>query len=221
MYYRLPDLSKTRNEDLRPFRNVKLAALKHFYRMNDIELNWFKVSKYLGKHTRVVKDRAYTTEEIQHLLAKADELMRCVVLLLVSTGMRVGAIPYLKLRNITKIEDPPLYQLTLYENSPKEKGWNFIKVEDIPMLIQVVLSTCSISRAAIFEILIENNGILKTSQIVDSLNTTNPTASRTMTELKATGLVYMHDVNPGEYNSEKEIRLKPEFEWFCRTSLKS
>ncbi len=35
-----------------------------------------------------------------------------------------------------------------------------------------------------------------------------------MTELKAAGLVDMHDVNPKEYNSEKEICLKPEFEWF-------
>jgi hypothetical protein len=94
------------------------------------------------------------------------------------------------------------------------KGRNYIKVEDIPMLIQVVLSTCSIERETIFEILIENKGFLKTSQIVDSLNITKPTALRTMTELKATGLVNMHDVNPGEYNSEKEICLKPEFEWF-------
>jgi hypothetical protein len=35
-----------------------------------------------------------------------------------------------------------------------------------------------------------------------------------MTELKATRLVDMYDCNPGEYNSEKEIKLKPEFEWF-------
>jgi hypothetical protein len=94
------------------------------------------------------------------------------------------------------------------------KGRNYIKVEDIPMLIQVVLSTCSIERETIFEILIENKGFLKTSQIVDSLNITKPTALRTMTELKATGLVTMYDVNPDEYNSEKEICLKPEFEWF-------
>jgi hypothetical protein len=49
---------------------------------------------------------------------------------------------------------------------------------------------------------------------VHSLNTTKPTARRTMTELKATGLVDMYDVNPNEYNSEKEIHLKPEFGWF-------
>jgi hypothetical protein len=100
------------------------------------------------------------------------------------------------------------------------KGRNHIKVEDIPMIIQVVLSTCSIERARIFELLIANNGTLRTSQIVDFLNTTNPTARRTMTELKATSLVDMEDVNPGEYNSEKQIRLKPEFAWFLLDKFK-
>ncbi len=99
-------------------------------------------------------------------------------------------------------------------------GRNHIKVEDIPMVIHTVLSTCSIERETIFEILIENNGVLKTSQIVGSLNTTKPTALRTMTELKATGLVTMQDVNPGEYNSEKEIHLKPEFKWFLTDNFR-
>jgi hypothetical protein len=115
------------------------------------------------------------------------------------------------------VEDPSR-AITSLRNLAKahalSKGRNYIKVEDVPMLIQVVLSTCSIERATIFEILIANNGVLKTSQIVDYLNTTKPTALRTMTELKATRLVDMYDVDPGEYNSEKEIRLKPEFEWF-------
>jgi hypothetical protein len=65
---------------------VQLAALKHFYRMNDFEeLNWFRISKYLGEHIRVAKDRAYTIEEIQQLLSKADERRRCVIVLMAST----------------------------------------------------------------------------------------------------------------------------------------
>jgi len=55
------------------FRNVQYSAIKHFYRMNEIELNWFKISKYLGEPTKVVRDRSYTTEEIQHILTKCDE----------------------------------------------------------------------------------------------------------------------------------------------------
>ena len=61
--------------------------------------------------------------------------------------------------------------------------------------------------------LIANNGTLTTSQIVAYLDVSKPTALRTMTELKATGLVDMTET--GEYyNAEKEITLKDKFGWF-------
>jgi hypothetical protein len=86
-------------------------------------------------------------------------------------------------------------------------------LSDIPMIIKVVLSTCSLARATIFDLLIANNGTLTTSQITKALNTTSPTARRTMTELKATGLVDMDDI-PAGYNIEKKISLNEEFHWF-------
>jgi hypothetical protein len=39
------------------------------------------------ENTKLFKDRAHTTEEIQRLLTKADERMRVVILLLASTGI--------------------------------------------------------------------------------------------------------------------------------------
>jgi hypothetical protein len=122
------------------------------------------------------------------------------------------------------IEDPSraITQLrNLARGHALSKGRNYIKVEDVPMLIKVVLSTCSIERQTIFEILLEHGGVMTTSQIVDSLNITSPTARRTMTELKATGLVSMYDVSPGTYNSEKEISLKPEFKWFLSDDFRT
>lgn len=119
--------------------------------------------------------------------------------------------------DIPIIEDPSraITQLhNLAKGHALSQGRNHITIEDIPMVIQVVLSTCSILRAIIFDLLIENKGVLTTSKIVDNLNTSKPTALRTMTELKATSLVTMGDVNPGEYNSERVISLKPAFAWF-------
>jgi integrase len=104
----------------RSILNNRLAAIKKFYEMNDVLLNWRKVSQYLGENTRRFKDRAYTTEEIQQLLTKADERMRVVILLLASTGLRIGAIPDLKLRHLTKIDKYNLYQVVVYENSSEE-----------------------------------------------------------------------------------------------------
>ncbi|HEY7573509.1 MAG TPA: tyrosine-type recombinase/integrase [Nitrososphaeraceae archaeon] len=99
---------------------LRLAAIRKFYEMNDVMLNWKKVSNYLGENTKLFKDRAYITEEIQRLLTKADERMRVIILLLASTGMRIGAIPGLNLKHLTKVEDYNLYQITVYENTKDE-----------------------------------------------------------------------------------------------------
>lgn len=64
--------------------NTRLAAIKKFYVMNDIVMNWEKISQYLGESTRLRKDRAYTNQEISTMLLKADERMRVVILLLAS-----------------------------------------------------------------------------------------------------------------------------------------
>lgn len=101
-------------------------AVIQFYLINDILLNKKKISRYYGEHIKVVKDRAYTTEEIQKLLEFCDERTRCLILLLASTGMRIGAVPELKIGNIEKIED--IYKITLYERT-KEEYYTFCTPE--------------------------------------------------------------------------------------------
>jgi hypothetical protein len=100
------------------------------------------------------------------------------------------------------------------------QGRDYITIEDdMPPLIKVVLSTASIERSSIFDILISNDGILNTSQICEYLNTTPPTALRTMTELKAVGLVDMFE-GTGYHNTETKVSLKPEFNWFLTSRFK-
>jgi integrase len=49
--------------------------------------------------------RAYTKEEISKLLPIADLRDRCLILLMVSTGMRVGAIKSLKIKHLTRLHE--------------------------------------------------------------------------------------------------------------------
>ncbi len=100
------------------------------------------------------------------------------------------------------------------------QGRFHITLDDIPMLIHVVLSTCSLARATIFDILIENNGKLSTSQIVQSLTIVKATALKTMTELRATGLVDFKENGAGYRSLESEIVLKEEFKWFLSPTFK-
>ena len=116
--------------------------------------------------------------------------------------------------DIAIVEDPSraITQLrNLARGHALSQGRDYITLDDIPMLIQVVLSTCSLARET-------NMGSLTTSQIVESLNTSRPTALRTMTELKATGLVNMVE-GVGYHNSESRIKLKDKFSWFLEDTF--
>ena len=103
-----------------------LTPVISFYRINDIMINSKKLNKFMPAKTRVKKNRGYTHEEIQKLLDIADERMRAVILLLVSCGCRVGAIPTLHVRDIEKSGD--VYKITIYENE-EEEYFSFITKE--------------------------------------------------------------------------------------------
>lgn len=78
----------------------RLASIYHFYTMNDVLLNKTKISKYKGEFIRTKKDRAYTNVEIGKLISNADLRMKVCILLMASSGLRLGALPLLKLKNI-------------------------------------------------------------------------------------------------------------------------
>ena len=63
-----------------------------FYLINDIQINKKKISRYYGEHIRVVKDRGYTTEEIQKILEFCDERTENARVLMSSSGMRIGKL---------------------------------------------------------------------------------------------------------------------------------
>lgn len=65
---------------------------------------------------KVKKDRGYFHEEISKMLQFCDERTRVIVLLLASTGIRIGAIPTLKVGNIDNSNN----KITVYENTKYE-----------------------------------------------------------------------------------------------------
>ena len=122
---------------------------------------------------------------------------------------------------IATIEEPSraITQLmNLAKGHAISQGRNFITKEDVSIVIKVVLSTASIERVAVFDLLLAHGGKLQTPVIEESLNVTSSTALRTMTEFKAIGLV---DSNKNNGSSHvNEITLKPEFDWFLTTEFR-
>jgi integrase len=114
-------IRKMRSQDLSySTQNSRLSAIVLFYTMNDIVINRKKIGKFLGEHIKTVRDRAYTISEIHKIVDVCDLKYKVFVLLMASTGCRLGAIPPLKLHNLKYYEDYKLYQITFYENTKAE-----------------------------------------------------------------------------------------------------
>jgi integrase len=109
--------------------SVKLAAIFLFYEMNDIVLNKKKISRYVGEHEKTVKDHAYSREQIKRIVDACDLKYKVVVLLMASTGCRIGAIPNLRLSALKYIEKYQLYQITFYEHSKNDSYYSFCTPE--------------------------------------------------------------------------------------------
>jgi integrase len=89
-------------------------------------LNVTKIGKFMPEQVKVKKDRSYTHQEILKLLQIADDRIKVVILLMCSGGLRIGAIPDLKIRSLEKLDN--IYKITVYERH-KEEYFSFTTPE--------------------------------------------------------------------------------------------
>jgi len=79
--------------------------VKLFCDMNDIVVNWKLVTRGMPRGNNAANDRAPTVEEIKKLLEYPDWRIKPIVLIMVSSGIRIGAFDYLKFKHITALKD--------------------------------------------------------------------------------------------------------------------
>lgn len=118
--------------------HITSATLKNYYKaaklfcvMNDIILNWVKITKGLPKVKYYSDDRAPTIDEIRKLLEYPDRRLKPIIYTMASSGIRIGAWDYLKWKDII-----PIYQkeklvaakIVVYSQDP-ERYFSFITVE--------------------------------------------------------------------------------------------
>lgn len=104
------------------YKNQIICAIKHACEMNDVLLNWRKIKKF-NKYERTDnsingKDRPYTHKEIQDILQYTDERSKTAILLLSSTGMRIGALSSIKIGDLERIDN--LFKITIYSGDNEE-----------------------------------------------------------------------------------------------------
>ena len=97
-----------------------LTPIRTFLEINDIDLNWRKIKRLYPLKIKISGSSAYTTEEVRKMLDCTNQLRnKAIIHFIASTGVRVGAIPELKLNHI---RDMPLdcKSILIYEDSIEE-----------------------------------------------------------------------------------------------------
>jgi integrase len=106
-----------------------LAGVQSFLEANDIVLNWKKIAKYCPE--QIANNlRAYTKDEISKLLSVGDLRDRCLILLMASTGIRVGAIKSLRLKHLTRLQHESNIALVSIYPESKDHRYNALMTQE-------------------------------------------------------------------------------------------
>jgi len=95
-----------------------ISALQSFCDYNEVILNWRKIKSVLPKAKKVANDEAPTHEQIRQLLTVCSPRERAVVLIMTSSGIRVGAFDGMKVGHL-KINDD-IGELKVYPGDAEE-----------------------------------------------------------------------------------------------------
>ena len=106
-----------------------VMGIQSFLEFHEIALPWKKISRFYPPEI-ANNLRAYTKEEIIKILSVADLRDRCIILLMISTGIRVGAIKSLRIKHLKKLKEETGI-LTVYAESKDDKYNTLITPECI------------------------------------------------------------------------------------------
>jgi len=101
---------------------VHLSAIFHFFEINDYDdLRRRKIKRFLpeDESDHYARDRPYSIKEIEQILSKCDIRAKVAVLLMASTGMRLGGLRELQIGDIKKNDEFSLYMIWVYNRSGK------------------------------------------------------------------------------------------------------
>jgi integrase len=95
-----------------------VAAVAKFYLINDVSLNLNRVKRFMPEQVKLRKDRGIKSDEVSKVLELASERVRALVLLLYSSGCRIGGVVGLKMGDLEDRDD--IYKITVYANTKSE-----------------------------------------------------------------------------------------------------
>jgi site-specific recombinase XerD len=106
-----------------------VSAIRKFYVMNDVQLNWEKIHSFEGEGEKRAEDRPYIHSEILAMLQKTTPRNRAMILLMASAGLRVGSLPSFRVKDLEPIDRYNIYKVNVYASSKKSSYFSFCSVE--------------------------------------------------------------------------------------------
>jgi integrase len=115
-------------------QNQAISSIQKLYQIHDLAgINWQNVRGYTSDDYTINggdnDDQPYTRAELQLLVENASPRTKAIVLTMLSTGMRVGALPGLRMKHLQKIEDKKLYKVQVYADSKRDRYRTFCTPE--------------------------------------------------------------------------------------------
>jgi integrase len=117
---------------------IYCSPIFHFFEINDVHINTRKIKRFfpLDESEHYSTDRPYSVNEIKQILDKCDIRSRVIILLMASTGMRIGALlmdkegrPGIRLGDLKKNDEFGLYMIWVYSYSKKHRYYTFCTPE--------------------------------------------------------------------------------------------
>lgn len=100
-------------------------------------------------------------------------------------------------------------------------GRTNVNKEDLRLPLELAIDSAPTVRARLFRKLLENNGEMKTGEVMVALNCSRPTAHKEMEALKILGICYLTQISDGFAGEpEKALRLIDGFKWFLSDECK-
>ena len=94
-------------------------------------------------------------------------------------------------------------------------GRTQINRDDLKLIVELAIDSSPTIRAKLFRKLLENNGVMKTSEVEAALQCSKPTALKEMETLKILGVCLITQDSEGMTGEpEKTIKLSEDFKWF-------
>jgi site-specific recombinase XerD len=195
---------------------TQIAAILHFFHLNndDFNLTTNNFRMHLPPDESAYCDRPYTTAEIAQVITSCDLRTKAVVLLLCSSGMRIGALPDLRIGDLTKIPECNLYKIQVYARSKKDRYYAFCTPE-----CAAALNSYLDYRKRYGESLTKETSPL----IREQFNGENPFTINAPKFISVRGVEYMimHALKISGIRKPKEVHLSHGFRKFFKSQAES